>query len=78
MTEPTRYTTASVELPLRLELEPVPVDGCDVCEALRNEREAARLAGNGSKVSDCNVEIRKHPHPAKKRVRIAPGAVRRV
>ncbi|WP_030807546.1 hypothetical protein [Streptomyces sp. NRRL S-337] len=62
MTEPTRYMTASVELPLWLELEPVPVDGCDVCGALAREREAARIAGDGSKVSDCNVEIRRHPH----------------
>ncbi|UQA94353.1 hypothetical protein [Streptomyces halobius] len=67
MTEPTRFLTAPVELPLRRDLEPVPVDGCDVCGALAREREAAWLAGDGSKVSDCNVEIRKHPHAKRRR-----------
>ncbi|MFE7317358.1 hypothetical protein ACFU7T_30295 [Streptomyces sp. NPDC057555] len=43
--------------------EPRPVAGCDVCAALARQRERARAAGNWSKVSDCNVEMRRHPHP---------------
>lgn len=62
MTEPTRHHREPTELPLWVELEPAPVDGCDVCGALARERKAARFAGDGSKVSDCNVEIRRHPH----------------
>lgn len=65
MTEPTKYPTAPVELPLWMDLEPVPVTGCDVCGALARERDAARRAGDGSKVSDCNVEIQRHPHGTK-------------
>ncbi|GFE24158.1 hypothetical protein YWIDRAFT_00760 [Streptomyces sp. SceaMP-e96] len=65
MTEPTKYPTAPAELPLWMDLEPVPVPGCDVCGALARERDAARRAGDGSKVSDCNVEIRRHPHGTK-------------
>ncbi|TRO69447.1 hypothetical protein [Streptomyces sp. IB201691-2A2] len=43
-------------------LEPVPVEGCGVCEALGRQREDARRKLDLSKVSDCNVEIRNHPH----------------
>ncbi|MEE4421203.1 MULTISPECIES: hypothetical protein [Streptomyces] len=42
--------------------DPAPIDGCDVCEALARERVAAGAVGDRSKVSDCNVEIRRHPH----------------
>ncbi|MFD5078040.1 hypothetical protein [Streptomyces sp. NPDC058371] len=41
-------------------LEPVPVEGCDVCGALARQREAERRTGNLSEVSDLNVEIRSH------------------
>ncbi|MFJ2708534.1 hypothetical protein ACIO3R_35825 [Streptomyces sp. NPDC087428] len=42
--------------------EPVPNYGCDVCAVLGRQREAARTSGDPSAVSDCNVEIRQHPH----------------
>ncbi|MEU9500209.1 hypothetical protein [Streptomyces sp. NPDC048196] len=42
--------------------DPEPVDGCDVCGALARQRVAAYAVGDRSKVSDCNVEIRRHPH----------------
>lgn len=43
--------------------EPKPVGGCDVCRALAQQRERARAVRNWSGVSDCNVELRRHPHP---------------
>ncbi|GAU68538.1 Syd protein [Streptomyces sp. NBRC 110611] len=43
--------------------EPVPVAGCDVCGALARQRAEAYTAGDKSKVIDCNVELRRHPHP---------------
>lgn len=61
MTEPTRYAAAPVVLPLRLDVEPVPVGGCDVCAALAKHRAEARKRGDGSAASDCNIEIRQHP-----------------
>ncbi|UKY50338.1 hypothetical protein [Streptomyces inhibens] len=42
--------------------EPEPVAGCDVCQALAGQRAGARAVGDKSKVIDCNVEIRRHPH----------------
>jgi hypothetical protein len=42
--------------------EPDPVAGCPTCRDLARRREAARAAGDGSRVSDCNVLIRAHPH----------------
>ncbi|MFJ8192792.1 hypothetical protein ACIQ8D_23975 [Streptomyces sp. NPDC096094] len=42
--------------------DPAPSATCDVCQALARQRAAARDAGNLSRVSDCNVEIRNHPH----------------
>lgn len=36
---------------------------CDVCGALIEQREQARGRADMSRVSDCNVEIRRHPHP---------------
>lgn len=44
--------------------EPLPNFGCDVCATLGRQREAARNSGDPSAVSDCNVEIRQHPHGA--------------
>lgn len=41
-------------------LEPVPVQGCKICAALGRQRADARRAGNPSKVTDINVEIRRH------------------
>lgn len=52
---------------VRMELfsapDPDPVAGCDVCAALTGQRAAARAIRDKSKVIDCNVEIRRHPHP---------------
>ncbi|AJP05640.1 hypothetical protein TU94_11750 [Streptomyces cyaneogriseus subsp. noncyanogenus] len=45
-----------------LPAEPDPVAGCATCQGLAREREAARAARDGSRVSDCNVLIRAHPH----------------
>lgn len=42
------------------EPEPQPVPGCDVCRALADQREVARAAGDWSRVSDINVELRAH------------------
>ncbi|WP_455359979.1 hypothetical protein [Streptomyces sp. SYSU K21746] len=62
MTEPTRYSTAAVELPLRVgELEPTPVDGCAGCAELANVRDRARAGGDMTTVTDANVLMRKHP-----------------
>ncbi|MEK2475275.1 hypothetical protein WN984_20625 [Streptomyces noursei] len=58
------YAQTPVELPLTLAsaADPGPVPGCDICAALAKERALARSRGDHSKVSDCNVEIRNHPH----------------
>ncbi len=61
MTEPTRYSTQPVELPLRLEPEPTPVAGCAGCAELANVRDRARTVGDMTTVSDCNVYMRRHP-----------------
>ncbi|HWU08226.1 MAG TPA: hypothetical protein VN520_17895 [Streptomyces sp.] len=62
MTEPTRYSTGTVELPLRpAELEPTPVEGCAGCAELANVRDRARAGGDMTTVSDCNVFLRRHP-----------------
>ncbi|MCX5146565.1 hypothetical protein OHB36_07140 [Streptomyces sp. NBC_00320] len=56
------YAQPPVELPLRTDPEPVPAAGCGVCTALASQRREARLRDDGSTVSDCNVELRNHPH----------------
>ncbi|GAA3018932.1 hypothetical protein [Streptomyces fulvorobeus] len=43
-------------------LEPVPNRACDICSSLGRQREAARRQQDMTTVSDCNVEIRRHPH----------------
>lgn len=47
---------------------PKPGAGCGVCAALAEQRDEAARAGNQSKVSDCNVEIREHKdaHPRRR------------
>ncbi|WTW27821.1 hypothetical protein OHU35_17955 [Streptomyces purpurascens] len=42
--------------------EPEPVSGCAECQLLARQREAARAESDMSRVSDCNVHIRRHPH----------------
>ncbi|MFI2672824.1 hypothetical protein ACWHAO_10775 [Streptomyces albidoflavus] len=61
MSEPTRYQTGPVELPLRLDPEPTPVDGCPYCAELTRVRSWARAGGDMTTVSDCNVFLRRHP-----------------
>ncbi|MFE7803880.1 hypothetical protein ACFU51_04275 [Streptomyces sp. NPDC057430] len=61
MTEPTRYSTTPVELPLNLEPEPTPAEGCAGCAELANVRTRARAGGDMATVSDCNVFLRRHP-----------------
>lgn len=61
--KPITYAQPPEELPLRSDPKPAPVAGCGVCSALAAQRKDARLAGDGSTVSDCNVELRNHPHP---------------
>lgn len=59
-------TTMSDPVYLPLLSDPAqPAEGCDVCEALENERAMARAIGDGSKASDCNVEMQQHPHKGK-------------
>nr|WP_078969240.1 hypothetical protein [Streptomyces cyaneogriseus] len=45
-----------------LPAEPDPVADCPKCRDLARQREEARAARDGSRVSDCNVLIRAHPH----------------
>ncbi|RWZ69171.1 hypothetical protein EQK42_32090 [Streptomyces albidoflavus] len=61
MSEPTRYQTGPVELPLRLDPEPAPVDGCPYCTELARVRSWARAGGDMTTVSDYNVFLRRHP-----------------
>ncbi|TQE19904.1 hypothetical protein [Streptomyces ipomoeae] len=42
--------------------EPDPVSGCDICLAVANQRFEAKANSDRSKVTDCNVEINRHPH----------------
>ncbi|MYU52157.1 MULTISPECIES: hypothetical protein [Streptomyces] len=42
--------------------DPEPVPHCDVCGALAEQRSSARRAHDMSRVSDLNIEIRRHPH----------------
>ncbi|OEV18181.1 hypothetical protein AN221_23875 [Streptomyces nanshensis] len=51
-----------VDLPLPDRLEPVGVPGCRGCAQIVDERASARAKGDLSKVSDCNVELARHPH----------------
>ncbi|MFF9075558.1 hypothetical protein ACF1BP_14500 [Streptomyces sp. NPDC014735] len=61
MSEPTRYQTNPVELPLCFELEPTPVEGCAGCAELANVRDRARAGGDMTTVTDCNIFLRRHP-----------------
>ncbi|MEW2066284.1 hypothetical protein [Streptomyces sp. NPDC007346] len=61
MSEPLRYSTPPVELPLGMEREPVPVEGCAGCAELATVRGRARAVGDMTTVSDCNVYLRRHP-----------------
>ncbi|MFD3352601.1 hypothetical protein [Streptomyces fradiae] len=59
-------TTTATLRPVHLGLplpEPVGAPGCGVCDALVAQRRAARLRGDMSRVTDCNVELRNHQRP---------------
>lgn len=45
--------------------DPDPTPGCLVCAALAKQRGTARKLQDMTAVSDCNVEIRRHPHAAR-------------
>ncbi len=45
-----------------LQLEPVPVPGCDVCQLCAKDRETARPNGHTLTVRSCNAVIAGHPH----------------
>ncbi|CAL9443872.1 hypothetical protein SUDANB38_02323 [Streptomyces sp. enrichment culture] len=63
---PSMTTTTTAPRPVHLGLplpEPQGVRGCGVCEALVAQRRAARLRGDQSGVTDCNVELRNHQGP---------------
>lgn len=60
-TEPTRYSAPPVELPLWLDLDPDPVEGCAGCAELASVRDRARAGGDMTTVTDCNVYLRRHP-----------------
>ncbi|GAA4922290.1 hypothetical protein GCM10023237_48990 [Streptomyces coeruleoprunus] len=51
-----------MDLPVDLDREPRPVQGCKVCAALEYDKTMARSRGDWSAVSDCNVRLRKHEH----------------
>ncbi|MBD0707103.1 MULTISPECIES: hypothetical protein [unclassified Streptomyces] len=61
MTEPTRYSTPPVELPLHLIPDPLPVEDCAGCVELASVRDRARAGGDMTTVTDCNVFLRRHP-----------------
>lgn len=46
---------------------PAAVPECGVCQALARQREEAVRRGDYSRVSDCNVEIRNHHTPRRRR-----------
>ncbi|MFF8531013.1 hypothetical protein ACF07B_03310 [Streptomyces sp. NPDC015532] len=62
MSEPQRFQTAPFVSPLMLVPEPEPSAGCDVCRALDTQRTEARARGDLSRVTDINIEIRRHAH----------------
>lgn len=54
-----------------LPVDPRPAKGCDVCTALHKQWRQATEAGgpayDHSHASDLAVEIRRHPHPRRKK-----------
>ncbi|MET9294935.1 hypothetical protein [Streptomyces sp. NPDC003077] len=61
MSEPRTYPSQPIELPLNMELEPVPVQGCAGCAEPANVRQRAWAGGDMTTVTDCNVFLRRHP-----------------
>lgn len=46
---------------------------CAECARLEREKEAARKSGDLSKVTDCEVLLRRHPHHSKRRALAGKG-----
>ncbi len=60
-------TTMSGPVHLSLpNLPPEPADGCGVCSALIVQRREARGRGDLSAATHADVEIRNHPHRARR------------
>lgn len=62
--------TTTMEAPVNFPLPeswPEPRPRCKVCAALAAERVEAWRTGDHSKVSDCNIEIRAHGAPHRRR-----------
>ncbi|AWZ05125.1 MULTISPECIES: hypothetical protein [unclassified Streptomyces] len=59
--EPRTYQAMMEELPLRLEPDPDPVEGCAGCVELVAARDRAYTGGDWTTVTDCNIFIRRHP-----------------
>lgn len=60
-TEPRTFPDGPVELPLRTEPDPAPVEDCAGCIELANTRDRAYATGDWTTVTDCNIFIRRHP-----------------
>ncbi len=83
MSQEVRRSEPLADLPLRLNLEPTPVEGCEVCRhavawrwAYRTGRGTPDGYTNQSAASECNAEIRNHPHePRVMALPIKPPAV---
>ncbi|MFD4413174.1 hypothetical protein [Streptomyces sp. NPDC058476] len=57
-------TTMNPPVTLAMPIDaPPPAPGCGVCRALARQRANAIAAGYPSRATDCNIEIRNHPHP---------------
>ncbi|MGW6258627.1 hypothetical protein [Streptomyces sp. NPDC055085] len=66
MKQQTTMDEKAIVLPLPPD-GPEPAPGCGVCAALVRQSAQAAAIGDYSKASDCNVEIRNHPHPRRRR-----------
>ncbi|WP_328551026.1 hypothetical protein [Streptomyces sp. NBC_00358] len=66
MTQQTTMDDAPVDLPLPMD-RPKPAPHCGVCAALVRQSAEAAASGDYSKASDCNGEIRHHPHRGRRR-----------
>ena len=42
---------------------PAPVPGCAACEDIARRRAQAQADGDYSRVSDCNIRMRRHHEP---------------
>ncbi|MHC0432652.1 hypothetical protein ACX6XY_21095 [Streptomyces sp. O3] len=61
MTTTTQTTQETpVDLPVRLDADPMPEPGCAHCDNVAMDRDRAKANGNASGVSDCNVRLRRH------------------